>query len=39
MFLQETNYTVGNPLAYYKYWETTILTNFQNKAVGFVWEL
>ena len=35
IFLQETNYTAGKPLAYFKYWKTKMFTNFQNKAMGF----
>ena len=34
-FLQETNYTAGKSLAYFKYWKTKMFTNFQNKAMGF----
>ena len=35
IFLQETNYTAGKPLAYFKSWKTKMFTNFQNKALGF----
>ena len=35
IFLQETNYTAENPLAYFKYWKAKMFTNFQNKAMGF----
>ena len=33
IFLQETNYTAGKPLAYFKYWKTKMFTNSQNKAM------
>ena len=35
IFLQETNYPVWKPLAYFKYWKTKFFSNFQNKAIGF----
>ena len=35
IFLQETIYTAGKPLAYFKYWKTKCLQTFQNKAMGF----
>ena len=35
IFLQETNYTVGKPIAYFKHCKTKMFTNFQNKAMGF----
>ena len=35
IFLQETNYTAGKPLTYFKYWKTKMFTNFQNEAMSF----
>ena len=35
IFLQETKYTAGKPLAYFKYWKTKMFTNFQNKVMSF----
>ena len=35
IFLQETNYTAGKPLAYFNYWKTKMFTNFKNKAMSF----
>ena len=35
IFLQETNYTEGKYLAYFKHWKARMFTNFRNKAMGF----
>ena len=35
IFLQESTYIAGKPLAYLKYWKTKMFTNFQNKTMGF----
>ena len=35
IFLQETNYTAGKPLAYFNYWKNKMFTNLQNKAMRF----
>ena len=34
-FLQETNFTSGKSLAYFKYWKTKMFRNFQNKVMSF----
>ena len=35
IFLQETNYTEGKYLTYFKHWKARMFTNFRNKAMGF----